>query len=188
MANARIREMLKDKFVIIGEHGSFVLSQFRHAGYEYYQVARGNSETRRAYLRYFYKFVTNEAFDRKKIYGQGLRGFRNLVPRRAIKLAFNALENKLREAQSLQSCNLCFGNFYSRLLNLHSLLQRNTLRWISKEPPYGRHIKDLYDLIPDCRVVVMVRDGRDTALSMAQRGWGMATLPAVWIGGKYSPR
>jgi hypothetical protein len=45
------------------------------------------------------------------------------------------------------------------------------LNWISKEPGYGRHVKELYDMIPDCRVVILARDGRDTALSMAKNGW-----------------
>ena len=45
------------------------------------------------------------------------------------------------------------------------------MNWISKEPSYGRHVKDLCDLVPDARVVIMARDGRDTVLSMAKYGF-----------------
>jgi hypothetical protein len=166
-----LRLLLKDEFVVMGENGAFVLSQLRNAGYEYYQVTPGSRINKESYLRYFYRFVTREAYCRRKIYGQGLTGFRRIVPRRAIRLAFELLKEDLREACSLQECNVCFGTFYSRILNFHSLSKKGTLNWVSKEPTYGRHIRDLYQMIPDCRVTVMVRDGRDTALSMARRGW-----------------
>lgn len=166
-----LRTALTDDYVVIGEHGSFVLSQLRGAGYEYYQVARRTSTARESYLRYFYQFVTHEAYDRRRVYGKGLRGLRNLVPKRAIKLAFDVLKRDLEDARDLPSCNECFGNFYARLLNLHSLLKAGTLNWISKEPAYGRHVKDLCDLVPDARVVIMARDGRDTVLSMAKHGF-----------------
>ena len=166
-----LRTALANDYVVIGEHGSFVLSQFRGAGYEYYQVARRASAARESYLRYFYQFVTHEAYDRRKVYGKGLRGLRTLVPKRAIRLAFDALKRELADATDLRSCNECFGNFYARLMNLHSLLKSGTLNWISKEPAYGRHVKDLCDLIPDARVVIMARDGRDTVLSMAKHGF-----------------
>lgn len=166
-----LERILGNEYVVINEHGSFALSQLRHAGYEFYQVGSGNNTKKEAYLDYFYRFATNEAYNRWKIYGQGLKGFRTIVPKRAIKIAFHNLRKDLLNAQSLMECNLGLGKFYSRLLNYHSFLKEGSLRWISEETGYGRHIKDLYDLIPDCRVVIMVRDGRNSIVSMAEKGW-----------------
>ena len=168
-----LANLLNGRYCMIGEHGAFVLAQLRNAGYEVYQVTPGNAENRKQYLKYFYDFVTTKAYDRTQIYGKGqLSGFGKIVPKKAIDITFKVLESELEKAQTLHECNKCFGNFYSRLLNYHSLRKMSTLKWISKEPPYGRHIKDLYSMIPDCRVVITVRDGRDTALSMAKKGWG----------------
>ena len=105
--------ILRNEYVVISEHGSFVLSQFRNAGYQYYQATK---KIKKPYLNYFYKFITNEAFDRRKIYGVGLPGFSKIIPKRAIKLAFNALAKDLEDAQSLQQYNRSFGNFLSLLL------------------------------------------------------------------------
>ncbi|MEN8145677.1 MAG: sulfotransferase [Gemmatimonadota bacterium] len=162
--------VLDRRFAMIGEHGTFVLSQFRHAGYEYYQSPRGD-RSRERYLRYFHDFVTGPGFDRHEVYALGLRGLSGIVPRRAVRLAFGALRGDLASAASLPECNHAFGRFYSRVLNFHALQTVGTLDWISKEPPYGRHLNDLHALVPDCRVVVLCRDGRDTALSMYRRGW-----------------
>jgi hypothetical protein len=63
-------------------------------------------------------------------------------------------------------------------MNVAAVLEAGTVEWVSKEPPYGRHAGELYDLIPDCRLVIMLRDGRDTALSMARKGWQRDDLQA----------
>jgi hypothetical protein len=165
-----LRTLLGSGTTVIGEHGAFVLSGLRQAGYEYYQTVGGES-SRRRYLRHFRSFVNGPAFKRRRVYGHGLRGLSRIVPRRAIAIAFDALSAELAGARTLPECNVCFGRFYSRLLNFHALLENGTLRWISKEPPYGRHVDDLCAMIPDARVVLTCRDGRDTALSMHRKGW-----------------
>lgn len=154
----------------IGEHGVFVLSQFRHAAYEFYQAPRG-AVTRRAYLRHFRSFMLDQAYDRHRIYGVGGHGLRHWMPRRPIRAALDELEHEAMDAPTLEECRLCFGRFYSRLMTIAAVLEADTTDWVSKEPPYGRHADDLCALIPDCRLVVLARDGRDTALSMARLGW-----------------
>lgn len=166
-----LQNILGNRYVTINEHGSFALSQMRHAGYEFYQVGGATGKKKEHYLDYFYRFITNEAYNRWKIYGEGLKGLRTIVPKRAIKISFHNLKKNLKNARTLEECNISFGKFYSRLLNFHSLSKDGTLKWISEETCYGRHIKDLYHLIPDCRVVIMVRDGRNSILSMAKKGW-----------------
>ena len=65
-----------------------------------------------------------------------------------------------------------FGAFYLRLLNYHAAVMFGSAHpWVSKEPPYGRHAGDLFAMVPNARLVVMARDGREIALSMYKRGW-----------------
>lgn len=161
---------LEGRAAAIGEHGIFVLSQFRSAAYEFYQVPRGEV-TRRAYLRYFRSFMLGQAYDRHRIYGEGGHGLRHWMPRGPIRVALDILENEALDARTLEECRHCFGRFYSRLMTIAAVLRSDVTEWVSKEPPYGRHAADLCSLVPDCRLVVLARDGRDTALSMARLGW-----------------
>ncbi|MFO7588834.1 MAG: sulfotransferase [Gemmatimonadota bacterium] len=165
-----VGEAMEGKAAAIGEHGVFVLSQFRGAAYEFYQAPRGEV-TRRAYLGYFRSFMLDYAYDRHRIYGVGGHGLRNWMPRHPIRAALDRLESEAMAAPTLAECQLCFGRFYSRLMTIAAVLEADTTSWVSKEPPYGRHATDLHALIPDCRLVVLARDGRDTALSMAKLGW-----------------
>ncbi len=171
-----LMEMLKDitrgKYVIIYEHGVFALSQIRCAGLDYWQHHSGRDD----FLNYFYKYAKTFAYNRRLVYGAGLKGFKSIVPKRAIKLAFSILREDLRKYHTLEDFNKCFGMLYSNILNYHALLRTGTLNWINKEPGYGRYITDLYNMIPDCKVVVLTRDGRDTALSMVKRGWYNSNL------------
>lgn len=162
-----LRDVTKDQYVMIGEHGVFALSQIRFAGFDYYQSHSGRDD----FLSYIYKYTKTFAYNRRLVYGAGLKGFKRIVPKRAIKLAFSILREDLRKYHTLQDINICFGRFYSNILNYHALLMKGTLNWINKEPGYGRYIKYLYNMIPDCKVVILTRDGRDTVLSMMKREW-----------------
>ncbi|MHA1416963.1 MAG: sulfotransferase family protein, partial [Candidatus Heimdallarchaeaceae archaeon] len=164
------------KYTSIGESGFFVFGQFRNAPIEYFQITPGTEKNKTAYLNFFYKFVSKWAYDRRKIYKGGLQGLKIFVPKKAIKMSFENLKKELEKKETLDEIYHCFGNFYSNILNYHSLLQNNSLRWISKEPGYARHADDLYRLIPKSKNVVLVRDGRDVALSMKNRGWEDANL------------
>jgi len=161
----------EQNYVPISETGVFVLSQFRHAAYEYYQATPGNALNHEKYLKFFYKFLTKWAYNRRKIYGTGLQGLKLILPKIAIRQAYNDLKERLSKDEGLSYYFQCFGKFYSNLLNYHSLLQSNSLKWISKEPGYARHAYDLYRLIPDSKNIILLRDGRDVALSMSKRGW-----------------
>jgi len=167
-----LKDVTKDKYLIIGEHGVFALSQIRYASLDYYQHHSGRNH----FLKYLYKYSKTFAYNRRLIYGAGLEGFKAIVPKRAIKLSFSILRDDLKERRTLEEINICFGRFYSNILNYHALLKKGTLNWINKEPCYGRYISDLYNIIPDCKVVVLTRDGRDTALSMVKRGWYNSNL------------
>lgn len=162
-----LKDVTRDKYVIIGEHGVFALSQIRYAGFDYYQHHSGRND----FLNYIYKYSKTFAYNRRLVYGAGLEGLKGIVPKRAIKLAFFILRKDLKKCQALEDINIHFGRFYSNILNYHALLKKGTLNWINKEPGYGRYINYLYKMIPDCKVVILIRDGRDTALSMAKRGW-----------------
>jgi len=52
-------------------------------------------------------------------------------------------------------------------------------RWGDKTPSYVTEIDVLNQLFPACRVIHLVRDGRDVALSLRRVSWGSANLPAV---------
>ncbi len=48
--------------------------------------------------------------------------------------------------------------------------------WGDKTPTYVEHIDVLDRLFPDCRVIHLVRDGRDVALSLSGISWGSRNL------------
>lgn len=98
-------------------------------------------------------------------------GLCDLVPRRVVKAALDGLEERLDEARRLEEIQRCFGDFYLWLFNAHARLVAGGRPWISKEPPYGRNADQLFRMIPHGRLVVLVRDGRDVALSMHERAW-----------------
>lgn len=168
-----LRRELSRTHVVIREIGLFDLAQFRGAPYEYFQYA--HLPTRVVYRRYFRHFMLERAyFIRRKIDGTML-GVCDLVPRRALRLALDALDERLEGVRSLEDIEGCFGQFYAWLFNCHAELIHRGHPWISKEPPYGRNADQLLRMIPDAHLVVLVRDGRDVASSMYAHGWN-ATL------------
>lgn len=168
---------LEPGHVTVHEHGVFVLAQLRGAPYEYYQVARSDERTRRAYLSYIRGFFTRgPGYRRHRMYGTGLRGFSRHLPKRAIDLACDLLADDLEEVETLEDVYVAFGRFYSRIHTFYALMQAETLGWISREPGYGRHVAELYRMIPNARTVIMVRDGRDAIVSMTERGWAGGDL------------
>jgi hypothetical protein len=159
--------------VVIGEHGMFVLSLFREAPYEYYQLGTtGAAQKREHYLDYFLTQVRRYAFRRRRLYGSGIKGMIRYVPRRAIDRAGEWLREELRSVSAFPEIKRCFGDFYLALHNYHAAVIRGaSAGWVNKEPPYGRHADTLLGMVPHARLVVMARDGRASALSMYKRGW-----------------
>lgn len=162
-----LEELLGPEHHAIPELGFFGFPRFRNAGFDVYAPQR---PARAAFLEEFGTFVARGS-GRRARYGAGPAGIRAALPRRTIRMALDLLEREALEARTLEECHHCFGRFYGRLLNAYALLHGGTPRWISKEPPYAKFADFLYLLIPEARLVVLVRDGRDTALSMARKGW-----------------
>jgi Sulfotransferase family len=52
-------------------------------------------------------------------------------------------------------------------------------RWGDKSPNYVTEIDVLRELFPDCKIVHLVRDGRDVAVSLANISWGSRHIPNV---------
>ncbi|MEO5861605.1 MAG: sulfotransferase, partial [Burkholderiales bacterium] len=50
-------------------------------------------------------------------------------------------------------------------------------RWGDKTPSYVTEIDQLWRLFPGCKILHIVRDGRDVALSNLRVGWGIHNLP-----------
>lgn len=172
-----LRVGLGGRCVTVREVGLFDLAQFRGAPYEYLQYA--NLPQRDVYRRYLRGFLLDRAyFIRRRLDGT-LLGLCDLVPRRAVEMAFDAMEERLDVARTLGEIERAFGDFYVWLFNGHAELVADGRPWISKEPPYGRNADQLLRMIPDGRLVVLVRDGRDVALSMHAHGWHPTVRHAI---------
>jgi hypothetical protein len=67
---------------------------------------------------------------------------------------------------------------------VHAIMREYTARvgkrrWIDKTPFYTPHIDTLWRLIPDCKIIHLVRDGRDVALSLRSLDWGSKNIPRL---------
>ena len=51
-------------------------------------------------------------------------------------------------------------------------LKQGKLRWGGKTPDYTGYQKHLTQLFPDIKIISIIRDGRDVALSFLKLGWG----------------
>jgi Sulfotransferase family len=51
------------------------------------------------------------------------------------------------------------------------------IRWGDKTPSYVTDMEVLWNLFPGCRIIHVVRDGRDVALSNRTLNWGIHSLP-----------
>jgi len=167
-----VEEILRDQasgtHEIISEIGFFDLSQFCGAPYEYYQRCSFPRD-RMLYMNYFRNFVLRRAYFRNRRMRGGLRGLCDLLPQRGVKIALDHLQKELCDVRSLEECQLAFGRFYLWLFNFRSAIA-DRKRWISKEPPYGRRADQLFAMVPNAKLIVMARDGRDTALAMFRDG------------------
>lgn len=81
----------------------------------------------------------------------------------------------------------CQPTFAAIVLDILTQIAEKTgkLRIGSKYPAFGRHLTLLNLLFPDCRVVHVIRDGRDCALSQKRVVWGHQnayTAAVHWCG------
>lgn len=158
------------------ELGIFVLSQFRGAPYDFYQFGFGPPrELPTAFQKYFKEFFLSKAYNRREIYGSGLRGIQPYLPIGVVERMLEKFAANLERSQTLKQGYECLGNFYTDILDEISRRHFNSRIWISKEPSYGRHANELLAMVPNARLLVMARDGRDVVLSM-QRKHGSGPL------------
>ena len=59
-----------------------------------------------------------------------------------------------------------------RTIYAYWALRQGKVRWGGKTPDYSAHMKFLTELFPDIKIIHIIRDGRDVALSFLQRRWG----------------
>ncbi|MCG8479901.1 MAG: sulfotransferase [Spirochaetales bacterium] len=183
-----LKAQFRSEPVVMDEVGVFVLSLIRHAPYEYYQLGIDDSVEKRAnYVKYFLKQVHRYAFKRRNIYGSGMLGLVDYVPRRAIVKAGEALKTDLPSLTTLPQITRRFGDFYLHLLNYHAaIVHGSASSWINKEPPYGRHADELLRMIPNAKLLILARDGRATALSMFKRRWMSSVRACMDRWGEFS--
>ena len=57
--------------------------------------------------------------------------------------------------------------------------RKGKVRWGDKTPSHVMELDVIWKLFPECRVIHLVRDGRDVALSMRRIDWGSSHIP--WV-------
>ncbi len=80
-----------------------------------------------------------------------------------------------------------FADVVSALFQLNALGEGKH-RWGDKTPYYILHLDTLLEMFPNAKVVHIVRDGRDCALSMLQRKWDLKifnTYHAAYLWNRY---
>ncbi len=57
--------------------------------------------------------------------------------------------------------------------------RRGKVRWGVKTPAYVTEIDQIWRLFPHCKIIHLIRDGRDVALSYRRISWGSSHTPRV---------
>jgi hypothetical protein len=57
--------------------------------------------------------------------------------------------------------------------------RRGKHRWGMKAPGYNARLDEVFDLLPDAKVIHIVRDGRDVAVSNRKVSWGSRHTPRI---------
>lgn len=76
---------------------------------------------------------------------------------------------------------------YSKLVDklcLKAAGKKGLTSWGDKTPHYLADIEIIYELFPDSKYIYIVRDGRDVALSLLNKGWGpnnIFTCAKYWV-------
>ncbi|HVU73320.1 MAG TPA: sulfotransferase [Mycobacteriales bacterium] len=81
-------------------------------------------------------------------------------------------------------CDTVFGT-------LRDALDPNASRLVERTPMHVRHLRLIADVYPDAKVVHLIRDGRDVALSLAAQSWGPSSVAAAaqeWVDAVSSAR
>lgn len=75
--------------------------------------------------------------------------------------------------KSLES--FAYGHIVDQLCRLHTAREGFT-SWGDKTPFYVNHLDVIHALFPESRIIHIVRDGRDVALSLMRKEWGPANV------------
>lgn len=60
-------------------------------------------------------------------------------------------------------------------------INNNKIYWVEKTPRHINYLGEIFDLLPNSKVIYMVRDGRDVAISMKKRFNNIDTGIERWI-------
>ena len=172
------RHSLFEQVESIGERHFFWLSQFQSAAKDYWNSPSSTVSQR---LKPFSEMVCGYGYRKRGENGAiTYGGLARLLPRRAVDAALCELEKQLAGVTDYSGCEKAFGYFYQQLMNSWSaVVSGGPKPWISKEPIYGRDCRRLFRLIPNARLLVIARDGRDTARSILKSGWATDIETAV---------
>lgn len=169
------RMSLRDQLETIGERHLFWLHEFQTAPEKLLGNVPGPEfeAFRRTMLGYAFRTRIEEG---RITYG----GLARLVPKRALVMALDELEDRLAGAEDIAAAYRCLGDFHQWIFNYWTRCVSGRAKpWISKEPSYGVDCDRLFRLVPDARLLVTVRDGRDVALSFVAAGWAPDVLSAM---------
>lgn len=81
------------------------------------------------------------------------------------------LLDDLLETGTLHEAEVVWGRLYKALLDVRPSSVGKS-HWVEKTPKNAYYAEYLYSIMPDMRLINMVRDGRDVALSMQNVMWG----------------
>ncbi|PSO85475.1 MAG: hypothetical protein BRC45_04015 [Cyanobacteria bacterium QS_5_48_63] len=62
-----------------------------------------------------------------------------------------------------------------------SCLEANKKRWAEKTPRHILHLPKIFFCYPNCRVIIMLRDGRDVAFSIKDRTGNVEQGISRWV-------
>lgn len=71
-----------------------------------------------------------------------------------------------------------YAEVIAAIFSLHAA-RKGKARWGDKTPGYGSDLDVLWKVFPGCRVIHMIRDGRDVALSNRSVSWGIPSMPRI---------
>ncbi|MCJ2166237.1 MULTISPECIES: sulfotransferase [unclassified Pseudodesulfovibrio] len=128
---------------------------------------QGVKDLKRLWRERFYCYVHPHKASLKD---NQLRGFCLWLDREAMEAELSRLDELVR-ATSLHEVEAIWGGLYAALFRHRSQAQGKS-HWVEKTPRNSFFAEYLYSIIPDMRLINMVRDGRDVALSMQNVAWG----------------
>ncbi len=134
-------------------------------------LAAAHAERLADEVQAFARFLVTDGFGPRINERGGITfgGLGRLLPRRVLLALANAFQSNLISTADPWRV---YGDFYTSLFSAWTRTAfGRELPWISKEPSYGESADRVFRLMPDARLVVLVRDGRDIALSAVRAGW-----------------